>query len=192
MYRQVDAANGLITDDSSLKWNRKKRRKLNKIEKRLLVPKNDQTSDESDIEDSITVEGNLEDDVGPSDVNVSLNTTNQGSSPPEVTSNTVDIPVKDVVVLHSIDSTLKLNYNASHDCTVMGDATYGVVLSKDGLDLCQQTVKEIMKPLPVNNYVSVNRSPEMQVIESLPLLCSAYCSMCGQLKLFINIEQVHG
>ncbi|XP_065890829.1 probable ATP-dependent RNA helicase DHX37 isoform X2 [Dysidea avara] len=171
LYRQVNSMNGLIID-SSLKSRRRKRGKLIKIEKQLFVPKKDVTSSEDDSGEDSSLE-----DVSSGDDNVmdlSCNTTDQSTSVPSTTVASNSSTVKDAVDLLSIDSTSMLNHNTLYDCTVMGD---GVVLSKDGLDLCQQTVKEIMKPLPVN-YVSVHRTPEIQVARlSLPILAEEQAVM---------------
>jgi len=135
------------------------------------MPKKDGSCSEADSDDdSITVEDNSEGDVGPSGDNLNFNTTLQDSLVHKSSCNTVainNLSVKDVVDSQSIDSTVMLSLSSQQHCTVMGDATYGVALSKD---LCQQTVKEMMKPLPINDYVSVNRSPEIQVIEKSPLV----------------------
>ena len=159
LYREANAASDLVINASNLRSRHKG--KLVKIEKQLFTPQNYATSTESDDSEdcrclseeeeeeeeaaSQNKESHLKEDVAC----VVDKTADHGSSH----SGTVQDGVE------STDSTSMLSHNTLHDCTV---TAYGVVPSKDGLD-CQQPVKGIMKPHPVSNYVSVHRTPEIQV-----------------------------
>lgn len=168
LYKQAGTADDLLAGASSLKRRRRKRdSRLNKAEKKLLLPAKRDTSGEEDCDDSKSdmsedEEANgLDDDVKDSDNDINKTALLVRSCDPRTSNTTGDQTTEGVYTV--VDKTASLpRLNPTHECTAKGDHTENKTpLTKDGQNSCQETGKSEQQMYAY--YVSVERLPEIQV-----------------------------
>jgi len=169
LYKQVGATNDLTVSANSLKRRWQKRQRLNNAEKKLLLPVKKDSSDEEDVDDSVT---DL-DDVSESEAGNSDNAAEDSSN--DMDNVTPLLTIRDDILSNNgaegqtagaVYSTVERpasspSHNPMPDCTVKTDAKKETV-AKDGHNFCQQTDKALEQQVPTP-YISVDRLPEMQV-----------------------------
>ena len=172
LYKQANTVDDLLAGTSSLKRRRLKRNsRLNKAEKKLLLPAKRDSSDGEDCDDSESGNMSVDEEVDEPDdgtkdsgddiIEVASPVRSRDSHTSSITE---DQTTEGVYI--AVDKTASSpRHNATHERTVKSDRSENETsLAKDGQNSCQEIGKSLEQQMHAY-YVSVERLPEIQVNE---------------------------
>ena len=186
LYKQAGTADNLLAGASSLKrrW-RKRDSRLNKAEKKLLLPAKRDTSGGEDCDDSESDSMSVDEEAD--DTNDGVKDSNNdidemASSVQSCDSRTSSITGDQTTegVYAVVDKTSSPRLNPMHEHTAKRNHSDNKTpLAKDGQNSCQEISKSVEQQMHAY-YVSVERLPEIQVNEVLATflvfpLCECVC-----------------
>ena len=166
LYKEAGTADDLLAGTSSLKRRQQKRdSRLNKAEKKLLLPAKTDSSDGEDSNDSEGSNMSVDDDPD-DDIKGSGDDIDKVASPVRSCDSHTSSVTGDQTCNTVVDKTASSpRHNPTHERTVKGDNSKNETpLAKDGQNSCQEIGKAVEQQIHAY-YVSVERLPEIQVNE---------------------------